>query len=78
MCYEILREIRREGPHLTGDTIIIQAAPSVAELMNGPEVAAIDNMVKRLQKAIEVQGRKDFHIEHYEIRSKNKNRGGGD
>lgn len=78
MCYEILREIRREGPHLTGDTIIIHASPAVAELMNGPETAAIDNMVKRLQKGIEVQGRKDFHIEHFEIRSKNKGRGGSE
>ncbi|WP_434420476.1 Rne/Rng family ribonuclease [Nannocystis pusilla] len=75
MCYEILREVRREGPHLVGDTIIVQAAPSVAELMNGPEVAAVDNMVKRLQKGIDIQGRKDFHIEHFEIRTKNK--GGG-
>lgn len=78
MCYEILREVRREGPHLTGDTIIVQAAPAVAELMNGAEIAAVDNMVKRLQKGIDIQGRKDFHIEHYEIRSKNKGRGGGD
>jgi hypothetical protein len=40
--------------------------------MNGPETAAIDNMVKRIQRGIEVQSRKDFHIEKFEIRSKNK------
>ena len=74
VCYEILREIRREAPHMTGDSILIQAAPPVAELMNGPEVAAIDHMVKRIQRGIEVQSRKDFHIEKFEIRAKNKGR----
>ena len=42
--------------------------------MNGPETAAVDNMVKRVQKGIEVHARRDFHIEHYEIRSRNKMR----
>ena len=74
VCYEILREIRREAPHMTGDSILIQAAPPVADLMNGPEIAAIDHMVKRIQRGIEVQSRKDFHIEKFEIRSKNKGR----
>ena len=74
MCYEILREIRREAPHMSGDTILIQAAPSVAELMNGPETPAVDNTVKRIQRGIEIQSRKDFHIEHFEIRSKTKSR----
>ncbi len=40
--------------------------------MNGPEVAAVDNMVKRLQKGIDIQGRKDFHIEHFEIRPRTR------
>jgi ribonuclease G len=75
VCYEILREIRREAPHMTGDSVLVQASPPVAELMNGPETAAIDNMVKRIQRGIEVQSRKDFHIEKFEIRSKNKGRG---
>jgi ribonuclease G len=78
VCYEILREIRREAPHMSGDTVQVQAAPPVAELMNGPETSALDNMVKRIQRGIEVQSRKDFHIEKFEIRSKNKGRNSGD
>jgi Uri superfamily endonuclease len=42
--------------------------------MNGPETPAIDNTVKRIQRGIEIQSRKDFHIEHFEIRSKTKSR----
>ena len=74
ICYEILRQVRREAKHMTGDTIQVHAAPAVAEVMNGPETAAVDNMVKRVQKGIEVHARRDFHIEHYEIRSRNKMR----
>jgi ribonuclease G len=27
VCYEILREIRREAPHMTGDSVLVQASP---------------------------------------------------
>ncbi len=72
ICYEILREVRREAKHLSGDTIVVNASPAVAGVMNGPETVAVDNMVKRVQKGIEINARRDFHIEHYEIRSRNK------
>jgi ribonuclease G len=74
VCYEILRQIRREGSALAGDYIHIQAHPAVAELMNGPEKAAVDDTVKRVQKAIEVQGRKGYHPEKFEIRGKKTKR----
>jgi ribonuclease G len=70
ICYEILRQIRREGEHLAGDVISVTANPEVADLMNGPELPAVDHTVKRVQKAIEVQGRKGFHPEKFEIRGK--------
>jgi ribonuclease G len=70
VCYEILREVRREMAHMAGDTVQITAHPAVADLMNGAEKAAVDNMVKRVQRAIEVKGRKGFHIEQYEIRGR--------
>ncbi|MCA9689112.1 MAG: Rne/Rng family ribonuclease [Myxococcales bacterium] len=72
MCYEILREIRREAPHLEGESILVQANPTVADLMNGPEVAAVDNLVKRVQRGIEIQGRRDFHIEKFKISGRSK------
>ena len=70
MVYEILREVRREAPHLSGDTVVVHVAPAVADVMKGAELPAVDNTVKRVQKGIDVQSRKDFHIEHFEIRSR--------
>ncbi|MCA9681151.1 MAG: Rne/Rng family ribonuclease [Myxococcales bacterium] len=74
ICYEILRQIRREGEHLAGDTITVTAHPDVADLMNGDERPAVDHTVKRVQKAIEVQGRKGFHPEKFEVRGAKKAR----
>jgi len=78
VCYEILCQIRREGEHKPGETIYVAAHPSVADLMNGPERPALDNTVKRVHKAIEVQGRKGFHPEKYEIRGKKPARRDGE
>ncbi len=74
VSFEILREIRREGGHMSGDTIQITAHPSVAELMNGPEKDAVDHTVKKIQRAIEISGRKGYNIEQYDIRGRTKRR----
>ncbi len=72
VCYEILRDIRRESPHMSGDAIIVSAHPDVAELMRTSESAAVDNMVKRIQRAIEIHPRKGFHVEQFEIKLKSR------
>ena len=74
ICYEILRQIRRDSSGMTGDTVFVQAHPKVAELMNGPEKPAVDNTVKRVQRAIEIQGRKGYQLEQFDIRARNKKR----
>ncbi len=68
VCYEILRQIRREAGMWTGDTVTVNAHPAVAQLMNGPEKNAVDYMVKRIQKAITVTARKGYHLEQYDIK----------
>lgn len=74
ICYEILRQIRREGEHLAGEVITVTAHPEVAELMNGAERTAVDHAVKRVHKAIEIQGRRGYHPEKFEIRGKKARR----
>ena len=43
--------------------------------MNGPEKAAVDYMVKRIQKGIEINGRKGYHLEQYDIKCRNRRAG---
>ena len=73
MCYEVLREIRRQSETLVGELIAVSVHPDVAELMNNEERPAVDLMVKRLHRGIEIIGRKGYHPEKFEIRGK-KNR----
>jgi ribonuclease G len=70
VAYEILRQIRREAAMIQGETIVAYAHPDVAELMRGAEVSAVDDTVKRIQRAIEVHARKGFHVEQFEIKPK--------
>jgi ribonuclease G len=67
---EILRQIRREAAHIPGDVIQVHCHPDVADLMRGPEQPAVDDTVKRVQRAIEIHARKGFHVEQFEIKGK--------
>ncbi len=70
VAYEILRQIRRDAGAIEGDTIVIYANPQVAELMRNEEAIAVDETVKRVQRAIEIQSRKGFHLEQFEIKGR--------
>jgi ribonuclease G len=71
---ELLRQVRRDAPHLEGDSVLVHVHPEVADLMRGPESVAVDETVKRTFKAIDVQARKGFHLEQFEIKGKHRGR----
>lgn len=71
VAFEILRQIRRDVAMIQGDVIMVYANPAVAELMRGEEAPAVDDTVKRVQRAIEIHSRKGFHIEQFEVKGKN-------
>ena len=80
IAYEILRQIRRDAGVIGGDSVMVHTNPEVADLMRGPEAPAVDDMVKRIHRAIEIHARKGFHMEHFEIKGKvpgQKPAGGG-
>ena len=75
VAYEILRQIRRDAAHITGENIQVYANPEVAELMRGAEQIAVDDTVKRVHRAIEVHSRKNFHVEQFEVKGKQPGKG---
>lgn len=77
VAFEVLRHIRREASHIPGDAIIVNVHPEVADLMRGAEAVAVDETVKRVQRAIEIHARKGFHVEHFEVKGKTPGKGGG-
>ncbi len=69
IAYELMRELRRLGSLIEGDTVIVEVHPDVAQSLATTDRAFLDDMEKRLQKRIVVKGRGSFHLEDFEIRS---------
>jgi ribonuclease G len=69
IAYELMRELRRLGSLIEGDTVIAEVHPDVAQSLATTDRAFLDDMEKRLQKRIVVKGRGSFHLEDFEIRS---------
>jgi hypothetical protein len=69
VCYELFRELRRQGDLVEGDTILIEVHPEVANVLATTDRPFLDDIEKRLQKRLIVKARGSFHIEDFEIRS---------
>ena len=71
MAYELLRELRRQGNLVEGDTVLVEVHPDVAQVLAGPDHVYLEEIEKRLQKRIVVKARGSFHVEDFELRSPN-------
>jgi ribonuclease G len=69
VAYEILREIRRQGNLIDGDTILVECHPDVTGVLAGSVRQHLDDLEKRFFKRITVKARGSFHMEDFEIRS---------
>ncbi len=68
IAYEMLRELRRQGGLIEGDTVSVEVHPDVAQILATTDRAFLEDMEKRLQKRIIIKGRGSFHMEDFEIR----------
>jgi ribonuclease G len=69
VTYELLRELRRQGDLVEGDTVMVEVHPDVAQVLQSTDRAFLEEMEKRLQKRIVIKARGSFHVEDFEIRS---------
>ncbi|MCU0683121.1 MAG: Rne/Rng family ribonuclease [Polyangiaceae bacterium] len=65
--YEILRSIRRDRDSLPGYTVTVQAHPDIVALMKGEERAAVQDAERRFQRRIDLQPRKEYHLEQFDL-----------
>lgn len=65
--YEILRAIRRDHASLPGYTVVVQAHPDIISLMKGEERPALQEAERRFTRRIDLQPRKEYHLEQYEL-----------
>jgi ribonuclease G len=69
VAYGLLRELRRQGNLIDGDTVLVEVHPDVAQILAGPDHLYLEEIEKRLQKRIVVKTRSSFSLEDYELRS---------
>ncbi|MEM9194402.1 MAG: ribonuclease E/G, partial [Myxococcota bacterium] len=67
VCHEILRQIRRQRDLLAGYKIIINAHPAVCDMLEREEKGALSETASRFQRRIELQPRKDYHLEQFDL-----------
>ncbi len=67
IAYEILREIRRKKADLPGYSVVINAHPAVADVLNGTEKEAVQETENRFMRKIVVVPRKEYHLEQFDI-----------
>jgi ribonuclease G len=69
VAYGLLRELRRQGNLIEGDTVLVEVNPEIAQVLAGPDHVYLEEIEKRLQKRIVVKARASFAIEDFELRT---------
>jgi ribonuclease G len=67
ICYQILRDVRREGLIVREDAIVVSTHPEIADLLLTADREYVEMLEKRLQKQIILRAKGSFHLEQYEI-----------
>ncbi|MEM7357582.1 MAG: Rne/Rng family ribonuclease [Pseudomonadota bacterium] len=67
VCYEILREIRREDSQYKAQAYTVIAAPAVINLMLEAEAASLADLQEQLQRPIKLQADSHYHQQQYDI-----------
>ena len=71
VCQEILREIQRDIRDLRGENILVDVHPNIASFLYDEARGDVERLEKRFHKCIIVSGKSDFHLEQFEIQSRN-------
>jgi ribonuclease G len=75
VCYEMLRELRREGGSIQAESIVVTCHPEIADMLATSDQQYVDDLEKRLQKKIIIKARERCHLEEYEIGGKGRDDG---
>ncbi len=67
IAYEILRQIRRERKSLRGYKVIVNAHPSVVDLLQTEERDTLRESERRYQRQIMLVPHKEYHLEQFDL-----------
>ena len=69
ICYEVLRQIRRECHQLQGKKIVLNLHPDIVNIIYSREHEGIERIERDCGRTILIKTRYDFHKEQFEISS---------
>jgi ribonuclease G len=67
VCYNIYRDIMREGKDSMGGRFALRVNPEIAELLHGEENYLVTSLEKTVGKHIVIYPDEKFHLEQYDI-----------
>jgi ribonuclease G len=67
VCYEIIRDIEREGSAAGGEQIVVTVHPQIDSVLKEEERDSIIELEKRVNKRIVIVSKETHHLEQYEI-----------
>jgi ribonuclease G len=67
IAYEIMRELRRKKGTLPGYSVIVNAHPAVADVLNSTEKASVTDAENKYMRKIIVVPRKEYHLEQFDL-----------
>ncbi len=67
IAYEIMRELRRKKGNLPGYSVIVNAHPAVADVLNSTEKASVTDAENKYMRKIIVVPRKEYHLEQFDL-----------
>jgi len=72
ICFDILREIRREARRSNGsrDAIMVNANPDVADLLYGPEMSSLERWEQEVERPVVVRAVPHYSVERFEVYSR--------
>lgn len=67
VCHEIFRQLRREKDSLPGYKIVVTAHPTVCDALERDEKEALEAASQIVQRRIELNPRRDYHLEQFDL-----------
>jgi ribonuclease G len=67
VCYEIIRDIEREGTTAGGEQILVMVHPHIDSVLKEEERDSIIELERRMNKRIVIISKDTHHLEQYEI-----------
>jgi Rne/Rng family ribonuclease len=67
VVYDIFQEIRREAPNLRDPTLVVNASPEVARVLQGDEREELRHLMDRFNKSIQVRPQGTYHREQFDL-----------